>query len=521
MSRVTGNHSRRLAVATLVAVLAAAGAAVPMAAASAATAAAARAPFPAPASTAAVLAGLGVKSAPAELVFLIDLSDSMSQNGLYPKVQQALPAYMSALAAQAPQDHVDVITFGRMGSAQLLYTGPPTPDIGLPAVADEGSTDFGQAFALAVQQLGAAPTGTKIGGVLLMSDGKLDAFGDSQYQTYQSPGWAALRQRAATLPYKVKGYAVPLTTDQGYISNQQQALTAVFPDPPPQTLPESATNLSAALNAAGADILDSSIAAAAGQDAGKGVLVTWKGLPGPGSTPLDLRSPGHLDAQVTVRALTRRIPLYLTELSVGSPGLPFTASGLPSYLALDPGKSVTFPVYLAWPGGSDGWSLTGSTRSVSGRLALNGTVGSTYTPTLLSAYGVSYSAGALKGNTSTPLAGITTTTGVLIYIVGTIIGLTVLTGIALFRARLRGTLTLTSVDGDSGSVSLPGRPWASADTTDLLGIPGRVKVRRPLFGRRVMRVNLELVGLPPGAVDLEPGGRGMAAGIDVRHAGRW
>jgi len=475
---------------------------------------------PPPASSAAVQAGLGVKSVPAEIVFLVDLSDSMSQNGLYDKVKAALPDYLGTLAKQDPQDNIDVITFGR--SAQLLYTGPPTSDIGLPPAPNENRTDFGQAFSLAVDRLGRAPAGTKVGGVVLMSDGELYAIGDSQYETYKSPGWATLRSTAADLPFKVTGYAVPLTTSQKYITNQQQALAVVFPNP--QTLPQSATDLPGALNAAGDAVVNGAVKNAAASDSDRGVRVTWSGLPGPGTQPLDLRTPGHLDVRVTVTAMTQRVPLYLTGLRLGSPGLPLTVSGtLPADQDLRAGTSVTFPVQLTWPGTTSGWSLAGGSQTISGRLVLTGQVGSTYTPTLRSSFGVTFSAGDLTGNNSAPFTGREATTGVLIFLVPMILLLFVLACILLFRVRLRGKLTLTSVDARTGVLRLPPFPWAWAHTQALVGIPGRMTVRRSLFSRRdrgTMRIKLRLDNRPTGDVELEPGGRAMAVGIDIVHSGR-
>jgi len=472
---------------------------------------------PPAASVATVEAGLGIKSVPAEIVFLVDLSDSMSQDGLYPHVQRDLPAFLETLAKKEPQDRVAVITFGRPGTAQVIYTGPPTPDIGLPRVANEGSTDFGQAFALAINQLSRPPAGTRIGGVVLMSDGELHAPTDSQYQTYQSPGWQALRVRAAGLSTKVTGYSLPLTANQNYIADQKTALSTVFSSV--QTLPSGTTNLAAALSAAGQDILDREVADAAGRDSGRGVRVTWHGLPGSG-TPLDLTSPGQLNVRVTITALTRRIPLYLTSLGVEAPGLHFSVNGLPAEQTLAPGRSVTLPVQLTWQRNATGYSLLTGSRTVSSQLELTGTVGSAYTPTLASVFSdTSFSAGDLDGSTSAQLTAMVVTTGILLFLVIFALVLAALIGLLFFSARLQGRLILTSVDYRSGELPLGPLPWKSSPTEDLIGIPGQMTVHKWPFGR-TMRLKLRLNDRPSGHVDLEPGQRTMTVGIDIRHAGK-
>ncbi|HLK72993.1 MAG TPA: vWA domain-containing protein [Streptosporangiaceae bacterium] len=481
----------------------------------AATGASASTAGPPAASVATIEKALGIKSVPAEIVFLIDLSDSMEQGGLYAQVQRDLPAYLATLAAQAPQDQVTVITFGRPGTAQIVYTGPPTPAIGLPPVADLGSTDFGPAFALAISQLGQAPTGTRIGGVVLMSDGELHAPTDSQYQTYQSPGWQELRTRAAALPIKVTGYSLPLTTNPAHVADQRHALSTVFASL--QTLPSGTTDLTAALNEAGRDILNQEVADAAAPDSGRGVRTTWSGLPASGM-PLDLRSAGHLDVRVTITALTKRIPLYLTNLGVQSPGLSLTVDGpLPAEQMLAPGHSVTLAIRLTWPGNTRGFSFSGGSRTVSSHLVLTGTVGSTFAPTLASAFAdTSFSAGGLDGTPSATLTAAVATTGVLLFALLLLAVVVVAIGAVLYRARLSGTLTLTTWEYNSGPLPLGPWPRTSAETLDLIGIPGRIAVRGSVFGH-AMRLNLSLAGKPPGAVHLEPGGRTMAVGIDIVH----
>jgi hypothetical protein len=478
---------------------------------------------PPSASAAAVQSALGVSAVPAELVFLVDLSDSMSatNHGLYPAVQQALPAYLAELQRQAPQDRVAVITFGRKGSAQVAYgVGPPTPYIGLPPDANLGSTDFGAAFSLALSLFNPAPPGIKFGGVFLLSDGGNDPFGDSQYASYQASGWQALHERAASLPFTVTGYAVPLTTNAGYVDDQQKALAAVF-GTHVTALPNGVANLSASLRAAGQAVLDSEVADAASKDSALGVQVEWRGLPGPGSTPLMMRSSGHLDIMVTLRPLTARIPLYVTDLRLTSPGLPLTATWDPQpAVVLNPGRPVTLPVHLSWQPDVNGVGLSGDGPNASGRLMLSGHVQSTYTSALQSAFNdTAFSPGSLQGNESGTLNAITAATDLSALLIIILILLAIAALVAAFLGRLRGTLTLTSVDGYHGDLILWPLPLTRASTNRLVHHAGHISVHRNWRGRG-MRIKVQLEGKRPQSGTLLPGQRTMLVGIDILHARR-
>ena len=253
---------------------------------------------PPAASTTAVQGGLGIKAVPAELVFLVDLSDSMfAPGGMYPRVSSALPVYLQWLAQNESQDRVVVIAFGRMNSAQVIFG--PYPPLYYPYLfvpdTPEGSTDFGQAFSRALSEFNPLPSGAdiKVGGVILLSDGVNDPEGDPQYLSYQSQAWAALRQRASELPVRVTGYALPLV--KGVLGDQEKALAAVFGSGV-LPLPNAAADLGTALRAAGQDVLDREVAAAAGHDSAKGVTVSWSGLPGPDS-PLTMTKGRRVDRQ--------------------------------------------------------------------------------------------------------------------------------------------------------------------------------------------------------------------------------
>ena len=243
----------------------------------------------APTPPAAVAARLGASHIPAEIVVLVDISGSMTSDGLYPQVQQVLPSFLANLRQQDPQDVVAVVVFGAASDTQTVYLGPPTASsIPLPATADSAWTDFGYAFQKALNILSQAPARIKVGGVLLMSDGELDAPDDQQYATYSASGWAKLAPWPQGLGISVTGYGLPLTANQTYIQNVNTALAHVFAQR--QTLTADLGDMGAqAEPGRGGKIMNSRVAAAAQPDSGRGVAVTWPGLPGQAGAPaLDL-----------------------------------------------------------------------------------------------------------------------------------------------------------------------------------------------------------------------------------------
>jgi hypothetical protein len=475
---------------------------------------------PPPTSAQAVSSALGIDSnPPAELVFLVDRSDSMgARGGLYPAVEEQLPAYLQTLASEEPNDQVAVITFGQPGTTQVIYgPGPPTPDIGLPTTAHDGTTDFGQAFAEAIDLLAQRPAGIKVGGVVLLSDGGLDAPADPLYdggQKYNAPGWNQLHSRAAGLPIPVTGYAVPLTRNPKYVADQKEALSKVFAQV--RTLPGGSASLASSLSVAGQQVVYGEVYKKVAPDSGRGVQVTWSGLP---STPLDFRSAGHLDVTVTLTSLAERVPLYVTGLRVSSPGTPVTITAtLPETRSFGRGHdSATYPVRLTWQRETIGSSFTGGERKTTGRLILAGVVGSTWTQPLQSTFAyASFSAGALHGNVVT-FGQVAASASELKYLLipGCILAALILAG--LLRMLLFGSLTFTAVNQSQGRLLLPPAPVLVWGTRRLIDRGGMVIVRGSPFRGR-MKVSLRLSGKPRATVRLERGGQTMAAGIHIVHS---
>lgn len=487
---------------------------------------------PPSASAQAVAAALHVDANPAEeLIFLVDMSDSMGTgtSGLYHTILQQLPEYMSTLAGEDArenkQDQVVVIGFGNPGKTHIIYgPGGPTTDLGLPPAAHLGTTDFGQAFAKALDLLGRPPSGVKVGGVVLLSDGGMSAPADPVYdggKGYSAPGWKQLQTRAAELPIPVTGYAVPLTSDPAYVENQKTALTTVFSSV--NTLPSATANLAGELDVAGQQAVYGEVTGAVRPDSGLGVQVTWHGLPADGDPPLNLTASGQRAITVTLTSRTAKVPLYVTGLNITSPGTSVTAQGaLPGVVQLPPGKSVTVPVTLGWQPQAVGSTLTGGTRDMSGSLTLAGSVRSTWTPALQASYDdMSFSPGALQGSTAQfPVKAAAASDAVVLVILWLLVIAAILVALyGLARSVVYGTLTLTTVDGVSASRSLlPPFPVHWYSTRRLIGRQGWLLVYGVPFTGRLM-VWLRVNGMPSAIVRLNRDGRTMAAGVDIRHSG--
>lgn len=476
-----------------------------------------------PVSPARVAASLGASKIRAELVILVDTSLSMSASwgGLYPTVKQVLPRFLSALARQEPQDTVGVVTFGTAADTQTVYLGPPATNINLPADATSDGTDFGAAFQHALDILSQAPADIKVGGVLLLSDGILNAPGDRRYDGgsgYAAPGWHRLRARARGLGMTVTGYGLPLSHDPATIDSVSRALAQVFTQH--QILAPNLTDLGQEFRLTQQGILASRVASAVQPDSGRGVQVTWGSLPGQqGMPPLNLAE-GHTALRMTLTATTRRIPLSVTGLGITASGFPVAITGrLPAEAYLPPGRTVTLPVALRWRPVSGGTSLFGGSRRSEGRLSLRATVTSSFLPAIRDSYGdTGFKVGGLVGATTRPFPA-TTPVGAdsWVWLVLLVILLAALAWFAYTRVRLSGTLVLASVDDAVGTLRLPGRPWASSPVGPLIQVPGRMLVVGSVLSNR-MRVHLRLAGRPAARGSLEPGGQTIVAGIRIMHS---
>jgi Mg-chelatase subunit ChlD len=489
---------------------------------------AAAADGPPAASPNAVATALGISQPKAEIVILVDMSVSMgtAHNDLYSEIRSDLNTVLGTLAAQRPNDRVAIIEFA--ANAYQIYDGAPSTRAlaRLSTEADQGGTDIGAAFRLARQTLqnDVGLYGIRAGAMLLLSDGELYAPNDPGYASYGASGWGQLRASITGLSVNVTGYGLRLTSRSGqsYRDDLRTALQAVFGTP--DNIAPSTTDLIGDLEALGQNLLDRQVASAVAQDSGKGVRVTWGGLPGvSGDRPLNLTSAGHMTVEVTLMATTRRVPLSLTRLSVESSGLSGAISGTldPPDRTLAPGQSITVPVHLTWQPKPSGVAFSGDPQTRHGQLVLVGRVYSTYTQTIRDGFNdKSFSTGGLIGASSAPFAALTPIfLNLLLILFILVIIVVVLAALAFvrFRMLLSGSFTITSVDYDSGVIPLSRWRWRPfVGMEDVIGIPGRMTVRGHLRGMG-MKIGLRLENRPDSELELAPGGRTMIAGIDIVH----
>ena len=472
-----------------------------------------------PTPPATVAARLGARHIPAEIVVLVDISASMTADGLYPQVQQVLPGFLSNLRRQDPQDRVAVVVFGAPGDTQTVYLGRPTArSIPLPAKATSNLTDFGYAFQKALGILSQAPADIKVGGVLLMSDGALNAPGDQRYATYSAPGWAKLHAMADGLGISVTGYGLPLTANQAYTQSVNTALAHVFTQR--QTLTADLGDVGAQLDLASQQIMDSRIAAAAQPDSGHGVRVSWVDPPrGKQARPRWTWGRPQGDVKVKLTSTTSRIPLSVGGLSVTVSGFPVSVSGrLPGGpVQLEPGRSVT-------PSGASELAKDLRRDGAPGwlpvrlpRLALTAQVTSPFAAAINGTFAdPGFRVGGLTGEASASALGAVPAQSPLgIWALIVVLILAAAAVLVYRHARLQGCLVLKPPDQQPGHLYLPRRMSMAWPTDELIRIPGQIAVRNSLSGKK-MRVTLQLDGRVS-RDDVQPGGHRMIAGVDIIH----
>ncbi|MFD0577945.1 vWA domain-containing protein [Dactylosporangium darangshiense] len=352
---------------------------------------------------------LGVDSSVgAAYVVVVDTSSSMESGDAYAQVRSALPRFVRALA---PQDRIAVVTFDTSASV-LVPLGKPPQSISLPA-ADGDNTDFGVALEKAVEQLEHADD-LKVGGIVLLSDGDLDAPDDKRYCDLDQPGWAALRDRVSALEKSmtVTGYGLDLhagrqnhtrcgtaQADQGKPAvGVEKVLHAVFPPERVEMQSPGTNALSAVLDQAKSSTRAAKATALLREDAGAVVEATATA----GDAPLDLAAAGEVPVTVTLRSTARHVTdVAVTNLAVEVSGLPATVTGLPAETHLRPGQPVTVTGRLAWPQRHTR-GFTAGTVDVPGELRVTGTVSSPWTEVVRQRLG--YADFALGAIRSTPAA---------------------------------------------------------------------------------------------------------------------
>ncbi|WP_240136061.1 vWA domain-containing protein [Streptomyces sp. MUM 178J] len=255
----------------------------------------------------------------------VDISDSMESSGYYARTRKVLPAFIDSLTAD---DRVCLVPFSEGASeCELVSKAEAKAQLArLPEHATGSASNFGRAFESALD--GLRRSNAEVSGVLLMSDAQLYAPDDSRFKTFESPGWAALRAKLASLSggQEVTGYGIPLGSGE----KLGDVLAKVFPRY--QLLDASGEELADSLARAHDDIRIRQAVKRVRADEGKGVAVSWQATP---DEPL--RAGGEIRARLT--ATTEALPLRVGPLRLG--GLPegARASAEPSGpLELGPGE---------------------------------------------------------------------------------------------------------------------------------------------------------------------------------------
>lgn len=483
-----------------------------------------------PASPAVIMRALGISGVPAEIVILVDVSLSMGPgfNDLYPTVRKKVLAYLGVLARQDRQDLVGIILFGTPSQNQVTDPGPPNRHIFLPLAPYSEETDFGYAFQQAIQMLRGAPARIKVGSVLLLSDGELSVTegSDPTYGTgFGGPGWAELRAQVRNLPIAVTGYDVPLTNNPVYAGNQYQALKHVFN--PVQSLPFGTADLSDALNLATEETLAREVTGKVAADIGKGVVVTWRGLPGAGSKPLSLAS-GHAEVTMTVTSATSRVPLVLSKLSLTSTGLPVAMRAtLPGSYRLNPGQSATWHVRLNWQS-LRRHALTnfGTPRQLDASLDLHAMVSSPYTSTLRSVFDdTSFHVGGIEQGVSPQFPVDEPAYAIWLLLFLLLVAIAILYSPVAIRTWLSGTLRLIPEgyppeQQETRLKEAPLRWWRmSVQLDEVIEKPGRMIVRRSLI-RRQFRLRMRVPKREVFTGLLRPGKYTSLGGVKIIHSQR-
>jgi hypothetical protein len=488
---------------------------------------------------------LGVADEPAAYVILVDTSGSMQQSGHYQQVIGALPHFLASLD---PDDLVALYTFDTVPNAVQADLAKPSPSVlaNLPASADGAWTDFGLVFAQALRVLSTAPADVHIGGIVLLSDGLIDAPDDVAYETLKSPGWAGLQRQAAGLAGRMalSGYGIQLanqatvgpgnctsaeTTDTATCAGVQAVLDNVLPPTSVVMLPPK-SDISATLNLAKNDVRVAKAVEALQPDVGKGVTATVSGAPGTSLGRLDLPSGS---AAVTITFLSNApsiADVRVSALALHVSGLAADVTGLPGQITLTPRTPRTVTVRLTWrPPASS--SPTGGSRPVSGRLSLTGTVSSPWTPVIRDSLNdKSFALGTLTGGTAAFSGSYQESVNPLPWILLGILVLMVVIAAGGWRVyrfpRLRGTLLIVDLLGDASPhpaeversrkpLPLKGRRM-NEDLGDLVDAQGSVRIEGRPNGALTITVTRDKLSAPRKAVVAKAGTAAIAS-IGFRH----
>ena len=310
---------------------------------------------------------LGISKVPISYVFVIDVSRSMQDSGLYP---QALGALKNFLGVINPGDRIGVIIFAAHAETALAVA-PLTNSSDvlsvLPDQAEGTATDIGAGLSQALGELQHVPSGQPAT-VVLLTDGMHNPPAGSRYPTTTGKGWDALAAEAARLrKYRqIFAFAIPLSGISGV-----DLLCSVFPDAQKLEIGSSADSLTNYLQRAQALTRLELATRLLRNDQGKGVEVEWP------SSEVDVNVPsGTTTVNIRLRNTAPHLPAVVNDIRLVTTGdLPVLAKGLPSHLDLAPEQTVEYAIHLDWPAPHDSGWRTGE-RRYDTKLSLVGSVSS-------------------------------------------------------------------------------------------------------------------------------------------------
>lgn len=443
---------------------------------------------------------------------LVDTSASMDRGGYYSTVRDVLPGFLTSLR---PQDQVCVITFAEdAGDCHLVSPADAQAELPLlPARADGGASDFGLAFARALDSLRQADASAA--GVLLLSDAELNAPHDPDYTTYDSPGWAELRQEAAKLPdaRNVTGYGFPF----GDGSDIATALEKVLPRH--KILDPSDSDLGTVFGQALDDSRIHQAEQAVAADAGKGVAFSWPD----GPPPSGLTSGSVVRLRLT--ATTGALPVRLSGARLhGLPDGVRLVGGLPGTVELGAGAFRDFRLQFA--ADAHRKALLPGDGATTWRMSVGGRVDSPLAGEVRSRLGGERAelAGSPSGSPLTLSSSVRTSANLLWWaVIAAVVVSLVYLGLRA-RARTRrpaiGHLYAETVDSEEPlEIPLHGKARFTVDLSEV--VEGGTLVVRTLPGppgvHPPLRLHCQLPDRPAHETDCPPGRTVLLCGIEFRY----
>lgn len=293
-----------------------------------------------------VFSALHMSPEPSDYIVIVDTSASMADNNnRYRRVQAGLSRMAQALS---PDDRVAVITFDAKPTVRRRLT-PIGANRGavvasLPQVANGQATDIGRAISAALDLMRSSNLRSRAA-VLLFTDGQIDTDKSSPYATVTSPGWAALKQRAAALQssHDIAPLAIALASN-----TDAAVLKQVFSN----VSDVQASDLGSYLSEVSTQVMK---AAAVTRLKGHMADPVTASLDGVGSTP----NSGQTAARLVLHNTNPQVPVEITGLAVtAQPASAVAVSGFPASVSLAPGQTSTLPVTVALTQRPTGTSLT-------------------------------------------------------------------------------------------------------------------------------------------------------------------